>query len=113
MVKGEWKQELPGQGTCMWGAPKLNPKLTRHRLIPVQVTWTSNIHRSDPAYGRSYIVTNWGTVHVRLINPGVYGAHKTEVITSFTSKLFCVKNVQSTPFLENRPILRTCFSTVL
>lgn len=96
------------------GAPKLNPKLTRHRLIPVQVTWTSNIHRSDPAYGRSYIVTNWGTVHVRLINPGVYGAPKTEVITSFLLPQNCsVKNVQSTSFLENRPILRTCFSTVL
>lgn len=41
-------------------ALNLNRKLAYYRLIPVQVTRISNIHRSDPAYGRNHmVVTTW------------------------------------------------------
>lgn len=83
----------------------------------MQVTWTSNTHRSDPAYGRSYIVTSWGIVHVGLITQRAQGADKTKVITSFLSTqacFLCVNSVQSTCVLENRmTYLMIYFPTVL
>lgn len=102
-MKGRMRARVTLANARVCWVPNLNSKLTHHRLIPVRVTRTSNIHQSDAAYGRSYIVTSWGTVHVSLINPGAEGTNKTEVITSFLltqACSLCVK-MSTLPHFQN------------